>query len=85
MKKKSEDFDFEVFSLEAIERLRAGDSMVGANGILTPSTPSTNSNVNGASSSTPVPSMGGGSGMGQLHFQEMEENLGTKIDQLQKG
>ncbi len=36
MKKKTEDFDFEAFSREAIERLKAGDSMIGSEGIFTP-------------------------------------------------
>lgn len=36
MKKKAKEFDFEAFSREAIERLKAGDSMVGTNGIFTP-------------------------------------------------
>ena len=36
MKKKEDVFDFEAFSREAIERLKAGDSMIGTNGIFTP-------------------------------------------------
>lgn len=36
MKKKAEEFDFEMFSRQAIERIKAGDSMMGADGIFTP-------------------------------------------------
>jgi len=36
MKKKEDVFDFEAFSRDAIDRLKAGDSMIGTNGIFTP-------------------------------------------------
>lgn len=36
MKKKAKVFDFEVFSREAIKYFKAGDSMIGTNGIFTP-------------------------------------------------
>lgn len=36
MKKKDYNFDFESFSREAIDRLKAGDSMIGPEGIFTP-------------------------------------------------
>lgn len=36
MKKQEKNFDFEAFSREAIERLKAGDSMIGSEGIFTP-------------------------------------------------
>ena len=56
------------------QNLASGTFNIDMNSLVqnTQTTPSTNSNVNGANSSTPVPSMGGGSGMGQLHFDQLK-------------